>query len=70
VSPILAAATRHLVQRSGEVTGSNSSLSLAINAETTQSNVQVCTELDVFGGQQGSLKIIAVQANWLYNNLK
>src|SRR5271157_2412104 len=36
---------------------SSSSLSLAINAAATQRNVQLCTEVDVRGGQQGSLEI-------------
>src|SRR5271157_4391338 len=43
------------------------SLSLAINAAATQRNVQLCTELDVLGGQQGSLEVNGCQTNWQYN---
>src|SRR5271157_1602064 len=47
---------------------SSSSLSLAINAAATQRNVQLCTEVDVRGGQQGSLEINSCQTNWLYDS--
>ena len=46
------------------------SLSLVISAETTQSNVQVCTELDVFGGQQGSLEYSEARLLTVEHNLK
>jgi hypothetical protein len=36
-------------------------LSLAISTGTTHHDVQVCTQLDVFGGQQGSLEIIGAR---------
>ncbi len=36
---------------------STSFLNPAINAAATQHNVQMCTKLDVLGGQQGSLEI-------------
>jgi len=36
---------------------STSFLNPAINAAATQHNVQVCTTLDVLGGQQGSLEV-------------
>ena len=46
------------------------SLSLAINAAATHRNVQLCTEVDVRGGQQGSLEINSCQTNWVYNSHK
>ena len=43
--------------RSRRTSLSTSSLSPAINAAATQHHVQLCTELDVLGGQHGSLEI-------------